>query len=220
MYRVEHRLRIGIARGLKLVRAPLVLLPVVPVLHDVVTRYLALTELCQVLLYLTRGLIALTTLPEAQHPLGIDGGLACQRTIARDNLVSILSGNEVVVHILGHLTPNAEFTLVLIPLGHTQSTVADVTIWLPFYAQLLTLALRQHFAELIGVGVPGCTPTLSHHFLTSYIYLDISGIIEDEVVDSLLRCFDIAFIHHMGTIELEALGQVLDAPWLRTVSQF
>ena len=52
MYRVEHRLRIGIASGLKLVRAPLVLLPVVPVLHDVVTRYLALTELGQVLLYL------------------------------------------------------------------------------------------------------------------------------------------------------------------------
>ena len=40
------------------------------------------------------------------------------------------------------------------------------------------------------------------------------------MVDSLLRSFDIAFIHHVGTIEFETLGQVLDASRLSTVSQF
>ena len=79
---VEHLLRIGIARGLEGVVAPRVELPVVPVLHDVVDRNLTLAELSQRLLDFSLRLVALAALPETEHPLGINGSLACQRAIA------------------------------------------------------------------------------------------------------------------------------------------
>ena len=64
--------------------APLVLRPVVPVLYDIVDGDMTLTELSQITLNLARGLITLTTLPEAKYPLRIEGSLTCQRTIAAD----------------------------------------------------------------------------------------------------------------------------------------
>ena len=65
MNTIEHSLRIGEARLLKLMRAPLVLYPVVPVLHDVVTRNLTLAELTECADNFVGGLVALTALPEA-----------------------------------------------------------------------------------------------------------------------------------------------------------
>ena len=44
---VEHLLWVGVARGFELVAAPLVLRPVVPVLHNIVDGYLAAAELSQ-----------------------------------------------------------------------------------------------------------------------------------------------------------------------------
>ena len=106
MHVVEHLLRIRITRGFELMRTPLILGPVVPVLHDIVDRDMTLTELREGTLYLLGCLITLATLPEAQHPLGIEGGLTCQRTIAGNHLVEILASDEVIVHILSHLTPD------------------------------------------------------------------------------------------------------------------
>ena len=64
MNTVEHSLRIGEARSLKLMRAPLILLPIVPVLHNVIAGNLSLAELGQGADDFVGSLIALTTLPE------------------------------------------------------------------------------------------------------------------------------------------------------------
>ena len=72
MHRVEHGLRIKIARSLELMRAPLILGPVVPVLYDIVDRDMTLTELSEGALHLVGRLIALAPLPEAQHPLRVE----------------------------------------------------------------------------------------------------------------------------------------------------
>ena len=65
VYIVQHLLGIGIARNLELVRAPLILGPVVPILYDIVDRNMTLAELSECTLDLILRLIALTTLPEA-----------------------------------------------------------------------------------------------------------------------------------------------------------
>ena len=102
---VDHGLWVGVAGGIKLMTAPLVFLPVEPVLYDIVNWDMSAAELCQRLFYLAGGLIALTTLPESQCPLGIERGTTGQCTITRNHLIHILAGNEIVVHVLCHLTP-------------------------------------------------------------------------------------------------------------------
>ena len=220
MNTIKHCLRIRIARRLKLMRAPLVLHPVVPVLHDIVARNLALAELIERADYLIGSLVTFATLPETQHPLRIDGSLARQRTIARDDLVGILARNEVVVHVLCHLTPDGELALVLMRLDGTQTAIAHVAIGTPFYTELLALTLTHQLAEFIRIGVPGRTPTLGHHLLTAYIYLNISRIIENEVILAIFGCLDKALVNHVGTIETNVLRQILDTAKLRTVGNF
>ena len=117
MHTVEHRLRVRIARCLKLMTAPLILGPVVPVLHNIVNGDMTLAELSQGTLNLTRGLVALTTLPEAKHPLRIERSLTCQRTIAADYLIEVLTSDEVIIHVLRHLTPDGELFALLLAAG-------------------------------------------------------------------------------------------------------
>ena len=173
---IKHLLGIGIARSLELVRTPLILRPVVPVLHDIVDRNVALAELSQRAFNFIGSLIALAALPEAQHPLGIEAGLSCQRAIAGNHLIEILACNEIIVHILGHLTPYRELlALCLVTrLSHTQTAVSLTTIRTPLYAQLHALALLQLCSKLIAIGVPSCAPTLGHNFLTINIHLHIA----------------------------------------------
>ena len=71
--------------------------------------------------------------------------------------------------------------------------------------------------ELIGIGIPCCTPPLRNHLLTTYIYLNISGIIEDEVILCILGSFDKALINHLGAIQQETFRQILDTSVLYTV---
>ena len=135
---VQHGLGVGIARSLKLMAAPLVLGPVVPVLHNIVDGDVALAELAQRLLNLLRRLVALTALPEAQHPLGVQAGLARQGTVAADDLVEVLTADEVVIHVLRHLAPDGELAALLVAAGlcHTQTAVGLGAVGLPFYAQV------------------------------------------------------------------------------------
>ena len=217
---VEHSLRIGEARSLKRMVAPRVQFPVVPVLHDVVDGNLALAELSQRRHHLVLRLVALATLPEAHHPLRVDGRLARQRAITADHLVGILSCNEVVVHIGRHLAPYGEFPLVLMGGSCPQSAVAHIAVGLPLDAQLLALTCPHQLAELVGVGVPRCAPTLRHHLLATYIYLYIAGIVEDEMILSVLRSLDKAFVDHRRAVERESLRQVLDATGLCAIGKF
>ena len=143
--RIEHSLWIRIARGLELMRTPLILGPVVPVLYNIVDRNMALAELSKGLLDLCGGLITLTTLPEAKYPLRIERSLTSECAIARDDLVEILACDEVVVHILGHLAPYTELlALSLVAwLRDTQTAISLATIGAPLYAKLNTLTLLQ-----------------------------------------------------------------------------
>ena len=217
---VNHRLWIGIARGLELMTAPLVLGPVVPVLHDVVDGYLSLTELSQRREQLVLCLVALTTLPEAQRPLRVERGLARQRAIARDDLVEVLACNEVVVHVARHLAPDGELALVGVELGHAQSAIGHVAVGLPLDAQLHAPVLAQHLVEPVGIGIPGCAPTLGHHLLTVDVDLDVASIIEHELILLVGGGLDEALVDHRRAIETEALGQVLDATGLRQTGRF
>ena len=185
MHAVEHRLWVREAGGLKLVAAPLILRPVVPVLHDIVNGNVTASELSQRADNLILRLIALPTLPEAQHPLGIERGLARQRAVTADDLVEIVARNEVVVHILSHLAPDAQlFTLCLTArLSHTQAAAGLTAIRTPLDAQLHTLPLLQLTVELIAIRIPGSAPTLSHDLLPIDIHSDVAGIVENELVE-------------------------------------
>ena len=176
VYAVKHRLWIRITRRLKLMTAPLILRPVVPVLYDVVNRDMALTELSQVVLNLARGRIALTTLPEAKHPLRIERSLTCQRAIATNHLVEVLSGDEVVVHILRHLTPDRElFALFLVTwFRNAQTAVGLTAVRTPLDTELHLLAFLEFAAELIGIRIPSRAPTLRHNLLAIDVNLDIA----------------------------------------------
>ena len=173
---VEHLLGVGIARRLELMRAPLVLGPVVPVLYDVVDGDVALAELREGAHQLILGLVALTALPEAQHPLGIERGLAGEGAIARDDLVEVVALDEIVVHVLRHLAPNGELLALLLAAGlsDTQTTVGLAPIGTPLDAQLDTTVGLEIDGELIGVGVPGGAPALGHHLTAIDIDLDVA----------------------------------------------
>ena len=215
-------------------RAPLILRPVVPVLNDIVDGYLTLAELSEGAFEFLLCLITLTTLPEAQHPLGIERGLASEGAIAGNHLIEVLASNEVIVHILSHLTPDAQLSTLFrtAGLGNTQATVGLTAIGLPFDAQLDALFLLQLDGELIGIGIPGRAPTLRHHFLTVDIHLDVASIIEDELEEIFLTLaltfalavagaafaaqrLDKALVGNIGTSQLEALWQVLNATIIR-----
>ena len=220
MYTVEHSLWIGIARSLKLMAAPLVLRPVVPVLYDIINRNMTLAELSQCFLYLTRSLVALTTLPEAQHPLRIEGCLTCQCTITRNHVVEVLTGNEVVVHITSHLTPDAQLTTLFLTtrLCHTKTTIGLAAIRFPLDTQLSLLAFCQLGGKLIGIGVPGCTPTFRNDLLAVDIHLHVTRIVKNKLIELLLAFalatalrLDKAFVGDIGTLQVKTFGEILDA---------
>ena len=112
MYAVEHRLWVRITCRLKLMTSPRIQFPVVPVLNDIVYRNLQVAELLQVLLDVLAALIALTALPETESPLRIERSLAGKRTVARNHLVEVLTGNEVVIHVRRHFAPDAQLVLL------------------------------------------------------------------------------------------------------------
>ena len=68
---------------------------------------MTLAELAEVLLDVLRRLVTLAALPETQHPLRVEAGLTRQCAVTGNNLVEVTSGNKVVVHVLGHLAPDA-----------------------------------------------------------------------------------------------------------------
>ena len=210
--------------------APRVQRPVVPVLHDVVDGDVSLAELAERLHNLILRLIALAALPEAQCPLRIERGTARQRAVARDDVVQRLAGNEVVVHVACHLAPDGQALAVVAGAGlsHTKPTIRLTAVGLPLYAQVGSLSRAQGSFKLIGIRVPGRAPTFAHYFLAVDVDLDVTGIVENELVAARSRLhivlvpargqrvvygrgLNVAFVHHVSAIEIEALRQVLDA---------
>ena len=102
---VNHSLRVGEALEVELEAAPLVLFPVEPVLHHHIDRNLALAELGKCSLHLLLGVVLLAALPETESPLRHHLSAACEEAVALDDVVVVVAGNEVVVHLLVHLRP-------------------------------------------------------------------------------------------------------------------
>ena len=76
--------------------------------------------------------------------------------------------------------------------------------------------------KLIGIGVPGGTPTLRHHFLTVDIHLHITTIIKDKlIVVGLSLAFaaalglDKTLIDDVGTHQIHTLRKILDTAVIR-----
>ena len=210
MDKVDHPLGIGEALLVELETAPLVLLPIEPVLHDIVDRNLPFTELGERGLHLFLTVVFLTALPETKGPLGHHLCPSREKTVALDNLIIIISGDEVVVHLLVHLSPDRDTVLFLfaLRLGYTQSAISHTTVGLPLDAQRRALALLQVYLKLIGIGIPSRAPALRHHQTSAHIHLDIAGIIEDETVFGRSGSLDVALIDHVGVAEVELLRQV------------
>ena len=105
---VQHLLRVGETGLVELVTSPLVLLPVHPVLDDVVHRNAPAAHLGEGAdEFILRG-IALAALPEAQGPLRVQGGLAREGAVAADHFVIGFSRHEVEVHLRLELGPETQ----------------------------------------------------------------------------------------------------------------
>ena len=85
--------------------APIILSPMAPVHDDVVNRDVSLTEAFKSLNHLGRSLVTLTALPVSHRPLRHDLRLSGKGTVTADDLVHIVAGDEVPVHLLAHLAP-------------------------------------------------------------------------------------------------------------------
>ena len=198
---------------------PRIQFPVVPVLYNVIHGNLTLTELREGLHHFRLCLIALTTLPETEHPFGINRSLTRQSAIAGNDLVEVLAGNEIIIHVATHLTPDAKLLTLLTAarLRDTETAIRDIAIGLPLNAKLRLHSLFQWSRELPGVRVPGRTPSLGNDFLASDIHLHITGIIENELIEFGLGSLHETFIDYIGTFHAEVLREILDASRFRLI---
>ena len=173
---VNHALGIGESLGVELKAAPLVLFPVEPVLNHHIHGYLTLAELAKHAFELSLGVVFLAALPESECPLRHHLGTTGEEAIALDYVVIAVAGNEVVVHLLVHLSPNRHPTLLCLSLrcGCTESAVSHATVGLPFHSQWSALALLEVNLKLIGIGVPCRAPALGHYQSSAHIQLHIS----------------------------------------------
>ena len=169
-------------------------------------------ELLHVVLDVLAALIALTALPETEGPLRIKRSLAGKRTVTGNHLIEILTGDEIIVHIRRHFTPDAQLVLLCLRTRscYAKTTVRNITIWLPLDTDRSLYALLDRSFKLIRVRIPGCTPALRHNQFAIDINLHVTGIIEDKLIEAVTWSFHITLIHHLGAIQRKALWQVLN----------
>ena len=169
-------------------------------------------ELLHVVLDVLAALIALTALPETEGPLRIKRSLAGKRTVTGNHLIEILTGDEIIVHIRRHFTPDAQLVLLCLRTRscYAKSAVGNITIWLPLDTDRSLYALLDWSFKLIRVRIPGCTPALRNYQFTVDINLHVTGIIEDKLIEAVGWSLHITLVHHLGTIQREALWQVLN----------
>ena len=170
-------------------------------------------ELLHVVLDVLAALIALTALPETEGPLRIKRSLAGKRTVTGNHLIEILTGDEIIVHIRRHFTPDAQLVLLCLRTRscYAKSAVRNITIWLPFDTDRSLYALPDWSFKLIRVRIPCCTPALRHDQFAIDINLHVTGIIEDKLIETVTWSLHITLVHHLGAIQCKPLWQVLNA---------
>ena len=199
--------------------SPLVLLPVMPVLDDVVNRNLPLAELRKRAHELVLRGIALAALPEAEGPLRIQRGLAGEGAVAADDLVIVVARHEVEVQLGLEFRPEAQALLLLHALGHgdLQAEVGNTAVGLPEHLDGLALADLEMDLVAEAVRVPGRTPAAGHHFFSTDLGALETGVILGEIVITGHRSLEFSLIFHESALERQ-LGQVAD-PALVTIVQ-
>ena len=202
---VHHLLGTGITVLVELMTAPLVVVPVLPVLDDVVDGDAALAELPQRADQLELVGIALAALPVAHGPFGHDLRLARQGAVAAYDLVDAVTLDEVIVDAVLHLAPPGHLVLEAFVdrAEHTQAAVAGAAVRLPFDTDGHAAALLQVDGELVAVGVPGGTPDLGDDKFAVDEDLGVAGIIQEEAEGPALLRLDLALEGDVRPGEIE-----------------
>ena len=214
---IDHALGIAETKGIKGEGTPRIGAPIVPVHDDVVDRQLAVAEALEGIEDLTLRFVALAALPESEEPLRHDLRLASEGAVTLDDLVAVVTCDEVIVELLHHLAPEAELGLLLGKDGSqsTQSAICFATIGSPFKAELIALAGLHADGELAGIGVPRGAPdclvtldasslhVLGIDVLVVDIYLLIAAVVMAEIVFTGHTGNNLALVGHLCLEERE-----------------
>ena len=216
MHLVQHLFRIRETGSLKFMAAPLVVLPVLPVLDDIVHRNVAPAHLGEGFHQFRLGGVTLPALPEAQYPLGHHGGFAGEGTVTVDYFVVVITGNEIIVGLRLELAPESEagFLLRALQGRHAKADIGDIPVGFPLNFQGGWNALFQMDGEFVAVRVPGRTPAAAHHLLTAHFRTLETCIILDKMIIPAFLCSDGSLIAHTGKT---AFRKVLYSPFVLIV---
>ena len=110
--RVYHGLRVRESCRIELMASPCILLPMTPVHHYIIYRYVSLSETLESLDHLCRCLVSLTALPVSHRPFRHYRGLTGKCSVTADDLVHVITRDEVPVHLLCHLAPPLMLSLL------------------------------------------------------------------------------------------------------------
>ena len=159
--------------------SPCILLPVTPVHHDIVYRYVSLSEALQRLDHLGRCLIPLAALPVSHGPFRHYRSLSCKGTVSADDLVHIIAGDEVPVHLFCHLAPPLMLCLLdrIYNIVCTQTAVGHISIRFPLDFERSLLSCLKAYREFVCVWIPCSTPALWNDSISADLYGCIACIV-------------------------------------------
>ena len=179
MYGIYHSLRIRESCRVKLVASPCVLLPMAPIHHNIIYRYIPLSEAFQGLDHLSRCLIPFAALPVPHGPFRHDLGLSGKSSVSADHLVHVIACDEVPVHLLCHLAPPLMFSLLdrIHDIIYTQSAVRNISVRFPFHLNRCSLPCLKTDCELVRIRIPCCPPALRNDGLVTDCHACISCVI-------------------------------------------
>ncbi len=180
---VDHRLRIGEARGIEGVAAPAVLGPVEPVLDDRVERQAAAAIFADDVEQLRLGLVALAALPEAIGPARHDRRAPGQRAIAGDHPVHVAGADEIIIERVAVFRAQGERAAVGLGPRIVVEQGDIARIGLPLDADVGGAAGGELEVEIVVPGVPVLAPALQHLAAVDE-HLRIMGRIEPEAVEA------------------------------------
>ena len=209
---VQHAFRVRIALRIEGVTPPLVVFPILPVLHDVVHRDVAAAEFRKGTQQVLLCAVTLPALPEAQNPLGHDRRLSGQLPVALDDPVIVIGCDEIVIGQRLTFTPESEagFRLGGLQGRYAKADVGDVAVRFPVDGKGHGLPRFQVDGELVTVGVPGRTPAAAHHFLPAHFRALETSIVLDKMVITALAGGEGPLV---SDIRENALRQVPDGPF-------
>ena len=134
---IHHRLRIRETCRIEFMTSPRIFFPMTPVHHDIIYRYISLSESFKGLNHLSGSFVTLAALPISHGPFWHHLSLSGKGAVAAYDLVHIFSRNEIPVHLLRHFAPPLMLGLLLrySSIISTETAVRDSSIRLPFHLE-------------------------------------------------------------------------------------